>query len=335
MDTTNMNTSVSRINNIRMDETWMGAAAEAQIDSLNGFMSDLNKCISDITEFRAILLLRDQYIAICSEISRLNSLIESCSVDHSDPKSSCSCGTYSAQIQELEVKRKELREKIIGLLGQFSGINPEVAPPVDLTTYDNVTPDELETIGEFSNGFPLYNQNDYKGVPFGNGDVASSGCGISCAAMVISKYTGETVTPDMLASEYNIRGLSNAQRMEEALEGYGITYANNWRADGTFDEGVNVYHYDDVKQKIEQGYTAIILMNEGDFTGAGHFVLATGVTDDGKLLINDPNGNNYTKGNSTLNDGFANGFNDSTIVSQWSGCWLIEPEEDYRERQSN
>ena len=30
---------------------------------------------------------------------------------------------------------------IIGLLGQFSGISPEIAPPADLTTHDNVTPE--------------------------------------------------------------------------------------------------------------------------------------------------------------------------------------------------
>ena len=335
MDTTNMNTSVTNINNLRMTDVWTGNASEAQNQALESLMQDLNKCINDISAFDAILALRDKYVEICDEISRLDALISSCSVDHSDEDASCSCGTYSAQIQQLEKQRQELRTTIIGLLGQFSGISPEIAPPADLTTHDNVTPDELETIGEFSNGFPLYDQNDYKGVPFGNGDVASSGCGISCAAMVITKYTGQTVTPEMLANDYNIRGLSNAQRMEKALEGYGVVNANNWNANGTFDENVDVYHYDDVKEKLEQGYTAIILMNEGDFTGSGHFVLATGVTDDGKILINDPNGNNYTRGNATLNDGYANGFSDSTITSQWSGCWLIEPEEEYRQRQGN
>ncbi len=336
MDTANMNTNVSNINNIRFSDVWTGSASEVQSDALDGFMQDLNKCIEDIALFDAILVLREMYIKICSEISKLSSQISACASSHGkeEEENGCgNCGALAAKIQELERQRKELREKIIGMLGQFSGINPEVAPPVDLTPHDDEVPPELQALGLPPGEFPLYDQNDYKGVPFGSGDVASSGCGITCAAMVISAYTGMEITPDILANEYNIRGVSNAQRMEEALNGYGIVNANNWRAEGTFDEGVNTYHYDDVKQKISEGYTAIILMNEGNFTGAGHFVLATGVTDDGRLIIQDPNGNNYRKGDSVLNDGYANGFNDSTIVGQWSGCWLIEPAETYRERE--
>ena len=102
------------------------------------------------------------------------------------------------------------------------------------------------------------------------------------------------------------------------------TITDNW------DAGYNFY---EVKQKIEEeGYVAIMLMNENShFTNYGHFILATGVTEDGKFMINDPNSANYNRGN--LQDGFENGFSDGMIQQGWSGCWLIEPKDAYMLRQ--
>ena len=147
MDTSKLNSGVTNINKLMFSETWSGSAFDAQSATLNDLMTKLNQCIADLSAFDAILLLKDLYVSICDEISRLYGLMASCSVNHDDPESSCSCGSYAAQIQELEVKRKALREQIIGLLGQFSGITAEVAPPADLS--QPVNPDELEDLGEF------------------------------------------------------------------------------------------------------------------------------------------------------------------------------------------
>ena len=166
MDTKNLNSSVTNINNIRFDDAWKGSAADNQIDSLNSFMDDFNKCVQDMTAFDAVLLLRDQYIKICDRIKELDALISGCSVDHDDPDSSCRCGEYANEIQMLEQQREDLRNTIIGLLGQFTGIDPEVDGMADLTTFDNVSPDELEVLGAFNGEFPLYDQNDYAHVEY-------------------------------------------------------------------------------------------------------------------------------------------------------------------------
>ena len=42
MDISSMNNSVTNINNIRFSDTWSGSASDAQVESLNGFMIDLN-----------------------------------------------------------------------------------------------------------------------------------------------------------------------------------------------------------------------------------------------------------------------------------------------------
>lgn len=44
-----------------------------------------------------------------------------------------------------------------------------------------------------------------------------------------------------------------------------------------------------VKICPEKGQPVICSMKPGDFTTTGHFIVLTGLTDDGKLMINDPN----------------------------------------------
>lgn len=351
MNTADINNNYKNINDISFNQVWQGNASTYQIESLNSLKTDLNKCISDLASFDNILTLRDEYIDICSEISRFDSLISSCSVDHDDEESSCSCGYYSSQIQALEVKRKALREKIIGLLGQFSGITPEIEAAADLTTYDNVVVDDPKLLGEFNGEFPLYDQTDYEGVTFvGNTDIATGGCALTCAAMVISAYTGEKVTPDMLMEKYPYV-YNNQTTMNNMMAQYGIKSANSNALneekgktlsltsqdayiDGGFTEiDSDVMYFDDAVARLEEGYVCAFYMNPGDFTGGGHYILATGITEDGKILINDPYGPNYNKGN--LQDGYENGFDPDFIRQSWGGGYLIEPYEDYKARQSN
>ena len=348
MDISSMNNSVTNINNIRFSDTWSGSASDAQVESLNGFMIDLNKCIDDVSAFDAILVLKDDYVKICNEISRLNGLIASCSVDHSDPESSCSCGYYASQIQQLEVQRMQLRNTIIGLLGQFSGINPEIAPPADLTTFDETNPDDLETLGTFNGEFPLFDQTDYNTIFVGNKTIATSGCALTCAAMVISAYTGQTITPSMLMEQYPYV-YNNQTTMNNMMAQYGIRNANSnalneekgmtlnltshdMYIDGGFTEiDSDTMGFDLMYDKLKDGYACAIYMGPGDFTGGGHYVLATGINDDGTININDPYGPNYNKG--VLKDGFENGFDPAFIRRNARGGYLIEPYEDYIARQ--
>ena len=349
MNTKNLSSSYDIVNEIKLNSVWTGGASEANVNSLNSLMTDLSKCISDITAFDGILELKDKYIDICDEISRLDRLIASCSVDHSDEEVSCSCGTYAAQIRVLEQQRLELRETIIGLLGQFSGINPEIHGPVDLTTYDNEVVED-ESLGKFDGEFPLYDQMDYVGVPFvGDTDIATGGCALTCAAMVISAYTGERITPDMLMEKYPYV-YNNQTTMNNMMAQYGIRSANSNALteekgktigltshdayiDGGFTElDSDVMYFDDAMDRLEEGYVCAFYMKPGDFTSGGHYILATGLTEDGKILINDPYGPNYNKGK--LQDGFENGFDPDFIRSTWGGGYLIEPYEDYAKRQA-
>lgn len=150
MDTANMNKSVTNINALGITEVWSGSAYEAQSEQLSELMTKLNKCISDISAFSAILALRDLYIALCEQIKSLYADKAACESGHGEEQQKYGCGTCSAISSEITAKEKErvaLRNQIIGLLGQFSGITAEVEAPADLS--EEVVPTELEAIGEF------------------------------------------------------------------------------------------------------------------------------------------------------------------------------------------
>ena len=337
MDTTNLNANVTNINNIRFDETWKGQAADNQIELLNGFMQDFNKCLQDITAFNAILVLRDQYIKICDRIKELDGYITSCSVDHDDPDSSCKCGEYAAEIAKLEAERIALRTRIIGLLGQFTGITPEVGAMVDITTFDELKPEGLEELPTSTpttsgpiNEVPLYNQLEYT-CKFGNviiqstgepGTVRNSGCGITSLAMVASYLKDDpTLTPDVLAEKYGKYNTSvgaDWALFRETAEELGLGEVKQ----------VHDWNGGEVEQALRDGCVVISNQRGGKFTNSGHYVVLTGISevtnDDGEVEIrvhvNDPNGANWEKG--TLKDGFENGFKYTDISYTSAAYWI-------------
>lgn len=155
---------------------------------------------------------------------------------------------------------------------------------------------------------PLYFQNDYPDVPFSSGTVASSGCGITCMAMVSSYILDEEHLPDELALEYNIQGITNAERMEAAANGLGLSWEKR-------------YVYTEMIEALEEGKICIALMNENSiFTSYGHFIVITGITDDGKIMVNDP----WQPNNEYYADEFENGFELWQIVKGFSGCWVFD-----------
>ena len=43
--------------------------------------------------------------------------------------------------------------------------------------------------------YKYYNQGNYPQIPYGSGTVASSGCGLCAACMVVENMTGQSFTP--------------------------------------------------------------------------------------------------------------------------------------------
>ena len=59
------------------------------------------------------------------------------------------------------------------------------------------------------------------------------------------------------------------------------------------------------------------------FTTGQHFIVLTGINEAGKILVNDPNRNNYTLW--TLEKSFREGFREGDILCGYNGAWIYDP----------
>lgn len=118
--------------------------------------------------------------------------------------------------------------------------------------------------------------------------VATSGCGATCLSMVIEYLTGDTAqTPQTLFEtawkngDYFGSGLSH-----DALD--RLAWANG--VTGTWigrDE-------DRLRQALAAGRPVIAHMGPGQFADEGHYILLRGLTDNGLVVMNDPNSEENT-----------------------------------------
>ena len=170
---------------------------------------------------------------------------------------------------------------------------------------------------------PLYFQTDYPDVYYGEGTVATSGCSMTSLAMVATYLTGYEYLPDELARYFAFSADSNMARLEYGSETLQLPYEKNWDWHITL-------------QALREGKIAIVLLDSGSyFTQSQHFVVLTGLTEDGRIRVNDPYEPNYTHW--ALQQGFEQGFTEDLIVSGFQGAWVYDksamPEEPvvYRE----
>ena len=118
---------------------------------------------------------------------------------------------------------------------------------------------------------------------YGSSYLAVTGCGPTCLAMVGYYLTGDiNMTPHQIAKF--------AQRNGYYEKGYG----SSWTliSEGSSKLGLTATELPLVKSKIvkalEEGAPVILAMGPGDFTTSGHYIVLTGVEEDG-FTVNDPN----------------------------------------------
>lgn len=116
---------------------------------------------------------------------------------------------------------------------------------------------------------------------YGNGTIKSSGCGPTCCAMVVSYYTGQNITPadivQKIGNTYYVSGKGSSWGLFPGVAGmYGIKCT---------DLGRNL---SSAIAALRNGEIVIASMGPGTFTKGGHFIVLTGVTEDGKITVNDP-----------------------------------------------
>lgn len=144
--------------------------------------------------------------------------------------------------------------------------------------------DETDFSGlEKLSSVPYYCQWDsaWAANKYGNGTIKSSGCGPTCCAMVVSYYTGQSITPadivSQIGNKYYVSGKGSSWGLFPGVAGlYGIKCT---------DLGRNL---SSAIEALRNGEIVIASMGPGTFTKAGHFIVLTGITEDGKITVNDP-----------------------------------------------
>lgn len=157
---------------------------------------------------------------------------------------------------------------------------------------------------------PTYFQTDYPFIKYGNGTIGTSGCSLTCMAMVATYMTDHPYMPDELVYHFGSYGKNNIERLEYAAGQLGLPYEKNfdWR---------------ETRKALAEGKVAIIMENgNSPFTDQQHFIVLAGLTEDGRVLVNDPFEPNYSA--ELLKDGFVNGFEEYAITSGYSGGWVFD-----------
>lgn len=156
---------------------------------------------------------------------------------------------------------------------------------------------------------PQYFQTDYYHVSYRQGTIASSGCGMVCLAMAASYLLDRTYTPDGLVERYRHLSGTNVDRYNAISQDLKLPYirlATKWSH---------------VIQALEKGQLVVLLLNSGSpLTTGQHFVLLTGVTPGGKVLVMDPYEPNYTQ----FSRSFSQGFDQKLLSDGFDGAWVYE-----------
>lgn len=122
-----------------------------------------------------------------------------------------------------------------------------------------------------------YNQKDsrwanhpYASANHPNATVGTSGCGTTCAAMIVSSCR-ETITPDTMSDISKENGYRGLEGTSDGLFSY---LSNRWGI-----EMKRVYSSYEAHQACKEGYFVVICCGAGLWTDGGHYILAVGAND--------------------------------------------------------
>lgn len=155
---------------------------------------------------------------------------------------------------------------------------------------------------------PAYYQDDYHD-RYGGGTIASSGCGPTCLAMVVSYTSGSHITPPDVASwagnKYYVPGVGSSWSLfYNGAANYGAHCSSISR------------NADTIMEAISSGRPVIASMGPGTFTKGGHFIVIIGFTKDGFFIVNDPNKGNVQKYHTKK-------FSIGTVMDQAKAFWAV------------
>lgn len=180
-----------------------------------------------------------------------------------------------------------------------SGPKVDTSQALDMDAENASIAAESESgMGGFGGGVPYYSQNDprWKNAGYGQTDGATmgeAGCGPTALAMAASGATGKNINPMQMANFAQKNGYrdetgTNSKFVQAVGNNLGLETKSTRTPNESF-----------VHNELSKGKPVVLLGRDGGygnsaFTKAGHYVVATGETPDGGLMINDPRGRQFS-----------------------------------------
>ena len=196
------------------------------------------------------------------------------------------CGFGKANTQKL--REQGYPESLIALVEH----NPETKDFVlDYPKYKGL--EEIDISKEVTKGeIPHFLQWDERWgyENYGSDFLAVTGCGPTSLSMVVCGLTGDTKwNPYEVAkmaedNGYYVDGSGSSwELMSSGAEKLGLTVSSV------------IFDAEHIRATLESGQPIICVMGPGDFTDAGHFLVLTGVDQEGDIILQDPNSVERTK----------------------------------------
>lgn len=159
---------------------------------------------------------------------------------------------------------------------------------------------------------PLYlqYQDPWGSNAYGDGTIRKNGCCPTCLAMVFSYLCQKNIYPDDVAAwagnKYYVNGAGTSWGIfTPASSHWGVTCTNIGKSEAS------------MVKALRDGKLVVASMGPGTFTKGGHFIVLTGITESGKIRVNDPN-------DSTKKNHINTEFSASLIIRESKNMWTFE-----------
>ena len=157
---------------------------------------------------------------------------------------------------------------------------------------------------------PGYYQTYYSDILYGTGTVDTCGSSIVALAMMATFLTGYDYTPDVLARWFAAKATDDAARLQYACDALDLPYETSTDWEETFDQ-------------LQDGKYVILQMDATSmFSQSQHFIVLKGMTEEGKILVNDPKLTNFI--NETLKEKYLTGFEETDISTGFCSAWIFD-----------